>query len=264
MINLKTLRWNRIFAADGKTVIVAMDHAGAFGVMKGLEDPGAAIRQVAAGGADAILTTYGVSTRFADAFGRLGLILRCDGGTSHMTKERKAMQLSFDAYDALRLGADAVGIMSMPGSQYDTENAAYLAELVSQCAEWNIPVLAEALPAGFENPKEWWTPQNLANACRLSVEMGVDFIKTAYTGDTETFRQVVQGVYTPVVVLGGAKGDDPRELLANIHGAMQAGACGVAVGRNIYQYAQPAKMTAAIAAIVHGGASVEEALRELK
>ena len=154
--------------------------------------------------------------------------------------------------------------MGMPGSMFEADTLPYLAELVAQCTEWNVPVMAEMLPAGFENPAEMWTPENIGNACRIGAEYGVDLIKTAYTGDVESFRNIVEQTYVPIVVLGGSRSKDPRDLLEGIYGAMQAGASGVAVGRNIWQCPDPDKMTAAIAAIVHDGAAVDAALECLK
>ena len=91
----KTHRWKRIFRDDGKTVIFAMDHAGMFGMQEGLEKPGQVISKVRAGGADAILTTYGISTRFAEEIGDMGLVVRVDGGNSHLAKERSPMSLVY-------------------------------------------------------------------------------------------------------------------------------------------------------------------------
>jgi len=264
MPGLKTHRWNHIFRENGKTLIVAMDHPGTSGMMEGMEKPGEVIRKVRAGGADALLTTYGVVTRFAAEIGNLGIILRVDGGGSMLARERGPMRLVYDVYDALRVGADAVGSMGMPGSAFEAETLPYLSQLVAQCTEWNVPVMAEMLPGGFENPTEMWTPENIGHACRIGAEMGVDFIKTNYTGDVASFRRIVEQVYVPIVVLGGSKSRDPHDLLNGIHEAMQAGASGVAVGRNIWRYPEPDKMTAAIAAIVHEGATVDAALGYLK
>jgi class I fructose-bisphosphate aldolase len=259
----KMHRWNHIFREDGKTLIVAMDHAAVFGNIEGLEKPGEIMRQVRAGGADAVLTTYGVCKQFAEEIGGMGVILRVDGGISLLAKERGPMQLVYDVYDALRIGADAVGCMGVPGSRFETVTLPYLSELVGQCAEWNVPVMAEMLPAGFEDPGEWWTPENVGHACRIGAELGVDFIKTAYTGDVESFRRVVEQAYVPIVVLGGSDFREPHDLLEGIHGAMQAGASGVAMGRNVYRHPEPDKLTAAIAAIIHEGATVDEALEYL-
>jgi len=255
----KERRMRRIFRSDGRTLIVAMDHAGAMGPVPGLEDPGRVIEQVLAGGADVIMTTYGVATRFTEAIGGAGLILRVDGGTSMLPEERGSMSLIYDAIDALRVGADGVVCMGFPGSEFESETLPYLAGLVSQCREWALPVLAEMLPGGFENPAKWWTAENIAFACRLGAEMGVDFVKTRYTGDVESFRRVVEATYVPIVVLGGGKTKTVEDLLGTVYDAMQAGAKGVAIGRNIYQYPEPQKMTAALAAIIHDGATPEAA-----
>ncbi len=256
-------RLNHIFRDDGKALIVAMDHAALFGTMAGLENPGEVIRQVRRGGADAILTSFGVSRQFVREIGGMGLILRVDGGVSSLAQERGPIQQIYRARDALRLGADAVGAMGMPGSRFEAQTLPYLSDLIGQCGEWNLPVMAEMLPGGFENPKEMWTPENIADACRIGAELGADLIKTAYTGDVDSFASVVEQVYVPIVVLGGTRSEDPSDLLELVHGAMQAGACGVACGRNIYQYTDPGRMVQALAAIVHDGASVDAALELL-
>ena len=264
MAALGTHRLNHIFGDDGKALIVAMDHAAVFGNIGGLEKPGEVIRQVRAGGADAILTTYGVCKQFARDIGGMGVVLRVDGGVSMLAKERGAMRLVYDVYDALRIGADAVGCMGFPGARFEAVTLPYLSELVAQCAEWNVPVMAEMLPAGFKDPAEWWTPENVGHACRIGAELGADFIKTTYTCDVQSFRAICEQVYVPIVVLGGNKSRDPRDLLTGIHDAMQAGASGVALGRNIYRYPEPAKLTAAIAAIIHEDAAVDGAIEYLE
>jgi DhnA family fructose-bisphosphate aldolase class Ia len=255
---------NHIFRENGRTFIVAMDHAALFGMMDGLERPGEAILQVREGGADAILTSYGVSKQFVEEIGDMGLIMRADGGLSSLAKERGPLQLIYGVEDALRLGADAVGSMGMPGSRFESQMLPYLSDLVGECAEWGMPVMAEMLPAGFENPAEMWTPENIGHACRIGAELGVDFIKTTYSGDPESFRRIVEQVYVPIVVLGGSKSEDPRDLLESIYGAMRAGASGVACGRNICQCEEPVKMAAAVAAIIHDDATVDAALEFLK
>jgi len=259
----KVRRLNRIFRENGRTLIVAMDHAGVFGNIAGLERPGETIRQVRDGGADAVLTTYGVCKRYSEDLADLGLILRVDGAITSFSWGRSHWRLVHDAKDALRLGADAVCCMGMPGSLFEDRSLHYLPKLVSECAEWNLPVLAEMLPGAFENPAELWTSENIGTASRIGAELGADFIKTTYSGDLEGFRSAVDQVNVPVVVLGGGTTDNPRELLSSIRNAMDAGASGAAVGRNIFQYPEPQKITTAIAAIVHDDATVDEAIDEL-
>jgi DhnA family fructose-bisphosphate aldolase class Ia len=92
---------------------------------------------------------------------------------------------------------------------------------------------------------------------RLGAELGADFVKTPYAPG---FEWVVDTCYVPVVILGGAKRGSEGEMLADIQSAVDAGASGVAIGRNIFQADDPAAMTAAVAAILHQGAGVDEAL----
>jgi DhnA family fructose-bisphosphate aldolase class Ia len=257
-------RLNHIFRENGRTLIVAMDHATVFGAMVGLERPGEVIRKVRCGGADAILTSFGISKQFVPEIGDMGLIVRMDGGVSAQVERLGQLRLVYQVPDALRLGADAVCVMGFPGSRNETQTLPYLSELVGQCTEWNMPLVAEMLPGGFENPQEAWTPENVANACRIGAELGADLIKTAYTGDVDSFARVVEQVYVPVVVLGGSRSDQPRDLMELVHGAMQAGASGVACGRNIVQSTDPLKMTQAVAAIVHEDATVDAALALLE
>jgi len=257
-------RWNRIFRKDGRTVIFAMDHAATFGLMPGLEKPGEVIAKVQAGGADAILTTFGIVKKFSKQVGDMSIILRLDGGTTKLAQSPAAMSKVYNVYDALRVGAEAVGVMGMPGSQFESETLPYLSEIISQGLEWNMPVMAEMLPAGFEDPAKFWTPENIGHACRIGSEMGVDFIKTTYSGDPETWKNIVSQIYIPIVVLGGGKSKEPVDLLTGVYDSIRAGAAGVAVGRNIYQHPHPDKVTAAITAIVHENATVEKALDYMK
>ena len=264
MSDSKAHRWNRIFSKKGRTVIFAMDHAASFGMMEGIEHPGEVVSKVQAGGADAILTTVGVVKTFAKQIGNMSICLRLDGGSSMLAENRSGSQLVFGVKEALRLGAEAVCVMGMPGASYESDNLPYLSDVVCQGMEWGVPVMAEMLPGGFEDPAKWWTPENIGHASRIGAELGVDFIKTTYSGDPESWKKIVDQIYAPIVVLGGGKSKEPADLLQGIYDAVQNGAAGVAVGRNIYRHPHPDKMTAAIVAIVHEDATVDKALDYLK
>jgi DhnA family fructose-bisphosphate aldolase class Ia len=93
--------------------------------------------------------------------------------------------------------------------------------------------------------------------------MGADMIKTVYTGSAESFQEVVEACPVPVVVAGGPKTDEPRALLQMVYDAMQSGAVGIAIGRNIWQATNPPATIRALAKIIHHGWSVDEALGEL-
>ena len=253
-INYAKRRLRRIFSTDDKTIIVAMDHGNYLDrPMAGVSDPGRVIRETLAAGADAILTTFGTALRCSDALGRGGLILSVtdDVPVADVAVER-----------ALQLGADALKAILYPFTG-NRQNQANCERLGMECARWGLPFLVETVPGTFAAGPEMRTPEKIAAGARIGAECGADFIKTFYTGSPDSFRVVLENATLPVVVLGGERATDARDVLTQIHEAVQAGASGVAVGRNIWGHESPAKMTAAIAAIVHGNAGVDEAMRLL-
>jgi len=97
----------------------------------------------------------------------------------------------------------------------------------------------------------------------MAAENGADIVKTFYTGECESFRKVIRSCYVPLLVLGGPKTYGDREFLESIRGAMDAGAAGVVIGRNVWQAASPTGMTQALVALVHHDVSVDDALHIL-
>jgi DhnA family fructose-bisphosphate aldolase class Ia len=250
MNNIKSLRWRRIFSADNRAVVIAMDH-GVFGAspLGNLREPDKLIAQVVAAGADAILTTPGIVAAFGSAFGRAGLILRVDGGTTRLGGNWGQMSQMFSVSDALRLGAYAVVAMGFIGGAEEKASLASLAAVARECLEWRVPLLAEMMLMGEAREKQ--TPENLSTAARIGAEMGADWIKIAYTGSPESFKFLVEDCFAPVLMLGGDSKAE-AEILGQVKDAMNAGAAGVAMGRNVWQHPDPAGMTRAIVDIVHG------------
>lgn len=257
-------RMNRIFRQDGKSFILAMDHGVNFNVLPALKDVSNLIRGIAAAGADAFLATVGMADKLGDCFLGKGIILRVDGGVSCLSTPVKPLQVTVTPEDALRLGADSVVTMSFPGSSFENEVLSNMARTVLACHKWNLPVTAEALPRGFEKSEDYRTAENITYACRQAVELGADIIKTEYTGDMQSFREMTESVYAPVVILGGSKKMSERELLQEIRDALDAGGAGVAMGRNIWGHENPVRYAGAIARLIHEGCSVDSALKELE
>ena len=223
-----------------------------------LRDPGRVVETVVAGGADAVIATFGVARRFGACFGRAGLILRVDGGPTALSDGEGDWPLLFSVEDALRLGADGVACMGFPGAACEGATMGNLARLASDCRNWGLLLLAEMIPGGFGRP-DLHTPQNIAMAARLGAEVGADAIKTAYTGSAETFREVTQACYCPVLIQGGERKDRDAEVLSAVADAVRAGGAGAAVGRNLWQHADPAGFATALSAAIHDGASIGEA-----
>ncbi len=256
-------RMNHIFAQDKKTFIMAMDHGANFDVLPALRDVNKVTREIAAAGADAFLATTGMVDKHGDAFLGKGIILRIDGGVSFLGDRSRPTQIVARAEDALRLGADSVITMAFPGSKFEADYLSDLSRTIYEHHAWNIPVTAEALPRGFEKADDSRTPTNITFSCRQAVELGADIIKTIYTGDQESFKALVDSVYAPVVILGGAKKVPEEQLLREIKNGLEAGCAGIAMGRNIWGHENPARYAAAIAKLIHEDCSVEAALKEL-
>lgn len=254
---MTTRRLNHIFRTDGRALIVAFDHGLIDGPAKGMEQPQQTLEKIIAGGADAILTSYGMATRFARTLAPLGLILRLDGGGTKLGKMGPGSQF-YTVEDALRLGADAVAVSAFPGSAAEEATLRTLAQVVGQAHRWGLPVMGEMVPGGFDSGPEYRTAESIAIAARVAAELGADWVKIPYASG---FEHVAETCYVPAVILGGAKKGSEHLMLVTIRTALDAGAVGVAIGRNIFQADDPEAMTAAIAALVHDDTSVEEALR---
>lgn len=244
-------RLHHIFARDGRAVVVAMDHA-AYGPKYGLEQPNKVVAQIVEGGADAILTTFGMARAIADVLGNTGLIVGLDS---------EGPIADYGVEHALRFGADAVMLKVFPGNPQETK-LADLRRLASRCTEWNMPLLAEPIPVSFQE-KSAHTVENVAKAARTAAEAGADFVKVHYVPPISDYRAVTRSCYVPVLVLGGPATGDPRGTLQVAADAMDAGASGVIFGRNVLTHPRPARMVAALGEIVHGGATVDAAFKSL-
>ncbi|MDK2951802.1 MAG: fructose-bisphosphate aldolase, class [Kosmotogales bacterium] len=254
-------RMHRIFKEDEKSLIVAMDHGSTMNVFPALTDTEKVLSEIVENGADAFLTTYGILKNYWKTLKDCGIILRIDGGITMIREGEKNYSQLFSVEEALKLGADAVGCMGLPGTDFENQTLTYLANICAEAHDWGVPVLAEALPGGFN--KNLHTSENIAMSARIAVEIGADIVKTEYPEDMEKFKEMSRGVFRPLVVLGGTKSDNPEDLLTMVKNAIDSGARGVAIGRNIWGYSNPGKMTKALRTIIHGGSSVEEAMKIL-
>ena len=247
-------RTARIFKQDGRSVIIAMDHTSFMPAPQpGLGDPAKLIREVVAGGADAVMMPAGSAAAAVDAVGEAGLVLSVNTAQPGLEKQLEA---------AIQLGADAIKCMLYPWKE-EADGTGETSWLGAEARRWGMPLMVETVPGGFEAGAEFRTPERIAAGARIGVELGATMIKTFYPGTPEGMRAVIEYTPVPVVILGGQKAEDEKALLRSIKEAVDGGAHGVAIGRNIWQHPDPRRMAAAIALIVHGGAGVDEAYREL-
>lgn len=242
-----------LLRANGRVVIVALDHGLIDGPISGLVDPIQAIRGVEAGGADAVIVSYGAARHFREELQSLTTIVRLDGS---LPREGPTGSLFFSPQQVQEVGADAVAVSAFPLSAYAASTLGALSAAIAEARQVDMPVLAEMVPGGFDGPPTLRTAENMALAARVGAELGADLIKTPYC---EEFERVTQSTFVPVVILGGSRKKAELETLTEVFSSIQAGGAGVAIGRNVFQSTDPAAMTAAIVAIVHENASVQEA-----
>lgn len=254
-------RLRSLFRADGRTVVVAMDHGTGLDVLPALNDTSSALKGIVEGGADAVLTSYGIAARFEEELAGTGLLLRIDGGNSMLSKN-PAGNAVLAPMDGLRIGADGCACMGFPGAANEVETLSQVSRFAAEAHGLGMPLVAEMLPGGF-GPEPAKSVENVRLAARIGAECGADIIKTLFVGSEKEFRTVIEGCFRPVIVLGGEKSAELGGLLLIVERAMAAGAAGVAIGRNVWKHPDPRSVTQALVDIVHGGKKASETGRNL-
>ncbi len=243
-------RLSRILRPDtGRTVMLAIDHGYFLGPTSGLEQPGRTVEPLLPY-ADSLMLTRGVLRRCIPAGSDIPIVLRMSGGTS-ILRELSAEGLTVAVEDAIRLNASAITLSIFVGAAGERETLLNLAKLVDAGERNGIPVLA-VTAVGKDMVRD---ARYLGLACRISAEIGAHMVKTYYC---EGFEQIVHSTPVPVVIAGGKKIPE-RDAVQLAHNAIQAGAAGVDMGRNIFQSDCPVGMIKAVRAVVQQGAGVEDA-----
>jgi len=249
----KANRMARLFGSDGNAFYLAVDHGYFQGPTTGLASVGETIAPIAEY-ADAVFVPRGSLRGTIKPVLKQAVILRVSGGMSIITDELSNEEVSVSMEEVLRLNASAVGYSAYVGSPHEHQTLMGLSRLVDDAARYGIPVMA-VTAVGRELDQKQQT-RFLSLASRICAETGADVVKTYYCED---FEKVVEGCPVPVVIAGGPKTDSELEVFEFVHDGMQRGACGVNLGRNIWQNACPQGMARGLQMIIHEGASSEEA-----
>ena len=260
----KKIRLERIINRHtGRTVIAPMDHGVSNGPMKGIIDIDKTVESISQGGADAILMHKAIVEQGHRGYGKdIGLIVHLSASTSLAPNPNNKVIVT-SVEKAIQLGADAVSVHVNLGSETESEMLQELGEISETCSYWGIPLLAMMYPRGQKVENEH-DVELVKHAARVGSELGVDIVKTNYTGDPDSFKEVVEGALVPVVIAGGPKVDTDEELLQMVKDSIEVGGAGVAFGRNLFQAENPGKITKAISEVVHNDLEVNEALKFLK
>jgi fructose-bisphosphate aldolase/2-amino-3,7-dideoxy-D-threo-hept-6-ulosonate synthase len=233
-----------------------MDHGVTLGPVKGLVDIESTVDAVTDAGADAVLTQKGVAPRVHENKNGAGYVVHLNGSTE-LGPDENDKRRTGTVEAALRAGADAVSFHINVGSRHEPDQLTWLSDLTERAEQFGVPTLAMAYARGPDIDES--DPESLAHAVRLAEELGADVVKTGYSGDGDSFAPVCAGTRLPVVIAGGSRGTD-RQTVEMVRGAMDGGAAGVSMGRSIFQHDDPGAITRAVAAVIHDGAGVDEAL----
>ena len=244
-------RLARIFRPDsGRTVMLAFDHGYFQGPTTGLERVDLSIVPIA-DHADALMLTRGMLRSTIPAAYRGGIVMRASGGPS-ILKDLSNERLALDMDDAARMNVHAVAVQVFVGGEHETQSVENMTRLVDAGYRYGIPVLG-VTAVGRELTRD---ARYLGLATRICAELGAQFVKTYYLA--EGFEQVTAGCPVPIVMAGGKKLPE-AEALEMAYRAVQEGAAGVDMGRNIFQSESPAAMIQAVRKVVHEDARPEEA-----
>jgi putative autoinducer-2 (AI-2) aldolase len=236
----------------GRAVMLAVDHGYFLGPTYKLEEPGKTIGPLLPY-ADSIMLTRGVLRTSVGAVTDTPIVLRVSGGTSIVGRALSYEGITTPIKEAIRLNASAVALSIFIGTEHEHQTLLNLSQLVSEGEEHGIPVLA-VTAVGKELERR--DARYLSLACRIAAELGAHMVKTYYC---EGFERVAGTCPVPVVIAGGPKLDTEIEALQLTYNAIQTGAVGVDMGRNIWQSDFPVAMIKAVRLIVHEKATAKEA-----
>ncbi|MDP6381265.1 MAG: 2-amino-3,7-dideoxy-D-threo-hept-6-ulosonate synthase [Phycisphaerae bacterium] len=256
----KKVRLRRLFnSTSGNILVVALDHAIGWGVLPGIDEIHKTMEQIVEAQPDAITMMKGTAEKvFAPYAGTIPFIMKATSFSPYQPAYDTAVAT---VDEAVRLGADAIAIGTTVCGDSQPELLSQLGEFSRQAALAGLPTVTHIYPKGNLIPKEdRYKEEYVKYAARVGAELGIDIIKTFYTGDRESFARVVQATPAYVVISGGPKLPSDRDVFQMLYDGMQAGAKGMTFGRNIWQVDDPVRMVAAMKHIIHKGGSVEEAV----
>ncbi|HEY84781.1 MAG TPA: 3-hydroxy-5-phosphonooxypentane-2,4-dione thiolase [Chloroflexi bacterium] len=243
-------RISRIIKPDGRTLMFAVDHGYFMGPTTGLEKLDETIEPLLPY-ADTLMLTRGALRNYVSPAADLPIILRVSSGTSIINPMLLHEGISVSIEEAIRLNVSAVAFSIMVGAEYERDTILGFSQVIDEAERYGIPTLAvTAVGRGLERDARY-----LGLATRIAAELGARIVKTYYC---EGFESVVESCPVPVVIAGGKKVPE-KDALQVACNAIQSGAAGVDMGRNIFQSEDPVAMVQAVRAIVHDNSSPAEA-----
>lgn len=255
----KQVRLKRLLGKSGRLLAITIDHPITRGLMPGLEDIRTTMRKVVAGGPDAITMHKGIAEKvFAPYAGEAAMIMKASAYSVqyHPTYDAPVA----DIEEAVRLGADAISVGCIVGGPEQAQQLTFLGKVSKEASSVGMPLVAHIYPKGsmIKDPHD---AKAVTYAARVGAELGVDIIKTLWTGSAESFRSVVEGCPAIVALAGGEMGETLEDYLRMTREALDVGLGGVTYGRFVWQHKHPTAVIRSLSALIHDNVSVAEALK---
>lgn len=255
----KAVRMSRLVnPKSDKMMAITVDHSLSRGIMRGLIPIQDTIDKIVAGRPNAMTMTKGIAELcFPKHAGKVSLLLKC---SNYSPVEPTSDVLFGDAEEGIRMGADGVSVGAIMLGVHQAQQVHEIGMLSKQCMSLGMPLIGHMYPKGESVKKEDMTKwENIAYCCRGGAELGVDIIKTTYTGDPETMHKVVEACPARVVIQGGDACKTLDDYLQMTREAMDSGVGGVTFGRFVWEYQDITALVVALRKIIHEGYSVKEA-----
>jgi fructose-bisphosphate aldolase, class I len=246
----------RIFGADGRTVVLPLDHGSMLGRVPGLEDPVASVEAFSELPCDGFLITPGVTARSASRFARRGSQARLLTIDSYWNAGHDGVTAMIGNVEmAAALGVDAVKVL-MPWNVPAPQRAplvSMVSQVIDAAAPLGMPVMVE--PIAYEMERGPEAVKIEADGCRVAMELGADILKVAYPGGPAALEAWCNDLHVPIVMLGGPKSGTTTELVAMVSDAIKAGANGIVIGRRVWQrpLEEAATLLGELYGVVHSG-----------
>ena len=250
------------FLKDGKSILLAYDQGLEHGPSVDFDernvDPAMIMDTAAKGGFNGVVFQKGVAERFYD--GKVPLIVKVNGKTSLPRGEPISRQVC-SVEHAVSLGAKGVGYTIYLGSEFEAKMLKEFGKVQEQAHDKGIAAIAWIYPRGAAVQNDT-SKEIVAYAARAGLELGADAVKIKYTGESSTFAWAVKSAAgVKVFMSGGPKAPTDEDFLGQVRGVMDAGATGLAVGRNVWQNKDPLKMARMLKKVIFDGASVQQAAK---
>ena len=250
------------FLRNGKGLLLAYDQGLEHGPSTDFNDrnidPNFILEIASKGEFTGVVFQKGIAEKYYN--GKVPLVLKLNGKTNLPKGEPVSTQIC-SVEQAISLGAKAVGYTIYLGSAHENVMLQEFGDIQEEAHEEGMPAIAWVYPRG-ESVKNDTAPEIVAYAARAGLEIGADAVKIKYSGTPESFRWAIKAAgATKVFMSGGPKAPTDETFLAQVKGAIDAGATGLAVGRNVWQHEDPIKMAAALKEIIFSGGEVQKALQ---